>query len=174
MIRANQPWKLAIGLSRALTAALAAGVFALVTPDIWQLGDALGWIRLSRGRVRRGDHGRADRRSWPVGTRVASGRSKAGGPLQPGYHGNGRAGVLSPCVALLLLALLTSPVLVPSQLFEEGLGHAVGVGDYMKLAWLTSSLATLGGARGGSGERRISSGRRVHVPAGSGEGAWMG
>jgi hypothetical protein len=34
MIRANQPWKLAIGLSRALTAALAAGVFALVTPDI--------------------------------------------------------------------------------------------------------------------------------------------
>ena len=40
MVRANQPWRLAIGLSRALTAALATGVFALVTPDIWRLGDA--------------------------------------------------------------------------------------------------------------------------------------
>ena len=47
MIRANQPWRLAIGLSKALTAALAAGVFALVTPDIWQLGDALSWARLA-------------------------------------------------------------------------------------------------------------------------------
>jgi hypothetical protein len=47
MIGANQPWKLAIGLSRALTAGLATGVFALVTPDIWRLGDALGWIRLA-------------------------------------------------------------------------------------------------------------------------------
>jgi hypothetical protein len=56
--------------------------------------------------------------------------------------------VLFLYLALLVLALVTSPVLVPTQLLEEGLGHAVGVGDYMKLAWLTSSLATLGGALG--------------------------
>jgi hypothetical protein len=57
-------------------------------------------------------------------------------------------GVLSLYAALLLLALLTSPVLVPSQLLEQGTGHAVRVGDYMNLVWLTSSLATLGGALG--------------------------
>jgi hypothetical protein len=57
-------------------------------------------------------------------------------------------GVLSLYAALLLLALLTAPVLVPTQLLEEGIGHAVRVGDYIKLVWLTSSLATLGGALG--------------------------
>ncbi|MGZ4574704.1 MAG: hypothetical protein ACXVXY_06870, partial [Mycobacteriaceae bacterium] len=34
MIRANQPWRLTLHLSKALTAALTAGVFALVTTDI--------------------------------------------------------------------------------------------------------------------------------------------
>jgi hypothetical protein len=37
MVRANRPWRLAVRLSRALTAAIAAGVFALITPDIWAL-----------------------------------------------------------------------------------------------------------------------------------------
>jgi putative flippase GtrA len=44
---ANRPWRLAIRLSRALVGALAAGVFALVTDDIWQLADRLGPLRLS-------------------------------------------------------------------------------------------------------------------------------
>ena len=39
MLRANRPWRLAIRLSRALVAALAAGVFALVTSDLWRLAD---------------------------------------------------------------------------------------------------------------------------------------
>ena len=34
MVRANQPWRLTLRLSRALAAAAAAGVFALVTSDI--------------------------------------------------------------------------------------------------------------------------------------------
>jgi hypothetical protein len=47
-----------------------------------------------------------------------------------------------------LLALLTSPVLVPAHLLEENIGHAVRVGDYVKLVGLASALATLGGALG--------------------------
>ena len=84
-------------------------------------------------------------------------------------------GVLSLYGALLLLALLTSPVLVPSGLFEEGLGHSVGVGDYMELAWLTSSLATLGGALGAG----LESDESVRAAAYTyrqdrGAGAWAG
>ncbi|QWZ07372.1 hypothetical protein KRR39_18210 [Nocardioides panacis] len=150
MIRANQPWRLAIGLSRALTAALATGVFALVTPDIWRLSDALGWIRLSAiavGSVAAitvaliAGAGLWERASHPVGRKQATLFNLA-------TTATVVLGVLSLCAALLLLALLSSLFLVPSQLLGNGLGHAVRVGDYMKLVWLTSSLATLGGALG--------------------------
>jgi hypothetical protein len=150
MIRANQPWKLAIGLSRALTAALATGVFALVTPDIWQLADALGWIRMSAigmGAVA------AITAALILGAGLWEHASNPVGRKQVTLFNLATTatvvlGVLSLYAALLLLALLTSPVLVPSHLFEEGVGHAVRVGDYVKLVWLTSALATLGGALG--------------------------
>src|SRR4029453_974080 len=47
MVRANRPWRLITGLSGALAAALAAGAFAVVTSDLWQLADSLGPLRLS-------------------------------------------------------------------------------------------------------------------------------
>jgi hypothetical protein len=37
MLRANRPWRLVLRLMRVLVAAFAAGVFALVTSDIWRL-----------------------------------------------------------------------------------------------------------------------------------------
>jgi hypothetical protein len=150
MIRANQPWRLAIGLSRALTAALATGVFALVTPDIWQLADALGWVRLSViavGSVA------------AIAITLIAGAGLWEHTTHPGVRKQVTLfnlattatvvlGVLSLYAALLVLALATAPVLVPVQLLEEGTGHAVRFGDYVEMAWLTSSLATLGGALG--------------------------
>src|SRR6202012_4630464 len=47
MLRANRPWRLALRLMRALVAAFAAGVFALVTSDIWRLASYLGPVRLT-------------------------------------------------------------------------------------------------------------------------------
>ena len=150
MIRANHPWKLAIGLSRALTAALATGVFALVTPDIWRLGDALGWVRLSAIGV--GSvagitaalilgAGLWERASHPVARKQVALFNLA-------TTATVVLGVLSFYGALLLLALLTSPVLVPAHLFATGIGHQANMGDYLKLVWLTSALATVGGALG--------------------------
>lgn len=150
MIRANQPWRLAIGLSRALTAALATGVFALVTPDIWELGDALGWIRLSVFGV--GSvaaitlalivgAGLWEHASHPVGRKQVTLFNLA-------TTGTVVLGVVFLYAALFLLALLTSPLLVPVHLLEEHIGHAVRVGDYMQLVLLATALATLGGALG--------------------------
>ncbi|MGO4255686.1 hypothetical protein [Marmoricola sp. RAF53] len=150
MIRANQPWRLAMGLSKALTTALATGVFALVTPDIWRLGDALSWTRLSAigvGAVV------AITAALIVGAGLwERGSNPAGGKQVTLFNlattGTVVLGVLFLYAALLLLALLTTPVLVPAHLLEESIGHAVRVGDYLKLVLLASALATLGGALG--------------------------
>ncbi|TQJ14851.1 hypothetical protein FB459_2362 [Yimella lutea] len=150
MIRANQPWRLAIGLSKALTAALAAGVFAMVTSDIWQLGDALSWTRLAvigMGAVT------AITAALILGAGLwERGSNPAGGKQVTLFNlattGTVVLGVIFLYTALLLLALLITPLLVPAHLLEENLGHAVRVGDYLKLAVLASALATVGGALG--------------------------
>lgn len=45
MVRANRPWRLAVGLSRALSVAGATAVVTLVTTDLWVLADAYGLLR---------------------------------------------------------------------------------------------------------------------------------
>jgi hypothetical protein len=46
MVATNQPWRLSLRLSRALTGAVAVGDFGLVYSDVWRLSDAFGWQRL--------------------------------------------------------------------------------------------------------------------------------
>jgi hypothetical protein len=38
--------------------------------------------------------------------------------------------------------------LIPPGLFHRELGHQVGVGDYLQLAWLVATLGTIGGGLG--------------------------
>jgi hypothetical protein len=150
MIRANRPWRLAARLTRALTAAGAAGVFALVTSDIWRLAGAFGWIRL---------------------TVVALGATAAitatlvlgAGLWEHAPHRRVREqtvlfnlattatvliGVLAFYTALFALAVPATLLLVPDRLLAAALGHPAHVTDYLEVAWLTSSLATVGGALG--------------------------
>ncbi len=150
MIRANQPWKLAVGLSRALTAALATGVFALVTPDIWSLASALGWKRLtvvSAGSVV------AIGLTLIVGAglweRVADPRTRQQVMLfNIATTATVVIGVAAFYAALLVLSLLAGLLLVVPSLLADAISHPVTFGDYVDVAWLTSSLATVGGALG--------------------------
>ena len=57
-------------------------------------------------------------------------------------------GVSALYVALLGLSVLaTLPLVVPGMLADT-LGHPVALPDYLEVAWLTASLATVGGALG--------------------------
>lgn len=150
MVRANQPWRLALDLSRALTAAIAAGVFALVTPDIWRLADAYGGVRLTGVAV-------AAVAAVAITLIIGAGlweRGQGRRMRQQVVLFNTATvitvsiGVLAFYGALFVVSAAATPLLLVGKLLAEQLGHPVGLGDYLKLAWLTSSLAMAGGALG--------------------------
>jgi hypothetical protein len=150
MVAANQPWRLSLRLSRALTSAVAVGVFALVYSDVWRLSDAFGWQRL-------------------VGTALLSvGATAATLIVGPGLWERTAApgvrkqvllfniattvtvviGVTVLYAALYLLALVAAFWFVVPQVFNNAVGHSASLRDYFQLAWLTCSLAMIGGALG--------------------------
>ena len=150
MIRANRPWRLAAGLSRALTAALAAGVFALVTPDIWRLSNAFGLLRLTAIGLLAilatavalivGAHLWERPPSSQVREQVALFNLATTATVV--------IGVLTFYAALFLLAAAAAVLLVVPDLLTTTLGGPAEVRTYLNVAWLTTSLATIGGALG--------------------------
>ncbi|MDW5593133.1 hypothetical protein VSS74_02210 [Conexibacter stalactiti] len=150
MVRANRPWRLIARLSRALTAAIATAVFAVVTSDIWRLADTLGWVRLSLLSVLSISgivvflivaHGLWERpqrrglREQAILFNVATTSTLA-------------LGVVTLHVALLLLTIAGAALLVDPDAMTQQLGHDVGLAGYVRLAWLAGSLATIAGALG--------------------------
>ncbi|GAA4981017.1 hypothetical protein [Kineococcus glutinatus] len=150
MVRTNRPWRLAAHLSRALVAAVTTGVFALITPDVWRLADSLGAWRLSVVAL-------ASVAAIVVTLLVGAGL------WERAHHRGVREqvalfniattvtvliGVLALYGALFALSLAAALLLVVPSLLAEGLGHPVGFADHLQLVWLTSSLATVGGALG--------------------------
>jgi hypothetical protein len=150
MIRANQPWRLTLHLSKALTAALAAGVFALVTTDIWRLADVLGTPRLVM---------------ITVGSVAAIGTTLIIGAdlWERGRRPEARQqvllfnlattatvvlGVAAFYAMLIVLTAIGALILVPTGFLSDVLGHSAQWGDRAELAWLAGSVATLGGALG--------------------------
>ena len=57
-------------------------------------------------------------------------------------------GVAVLYAALFLLALVAAYWFVVPQIWRDQVGHPASLRDYFELAWLTSSLAMIGGALG--------------------------
>jgi hypothetical protein len=57
-------------------------------------------------------------------------------------------GVAALHVALFLSMLFAASITLPPDLFARTLGHPVFATDYLLLAWLVASIATVGGALG--------------------------
>ncbi|MGW3613726.1 hypothetical protein ACWD6N_28220 [Micromonospora sp. NPDC005163] len=151
MLRANRPWRLAVRLSRLLVGAFATAVLALVSAIIWQLSAALGNLRLAllaAGSV-----------LAVVLTMVLGARLWERVPRDPGAREQVVLfnvvtvltvviGVLALYVALAALTIIGAIALVPWDLLAESTGRPAGVAHQVKLGWLASSLATVGGALG--------------------------
>jgi len=150
MVAANRPWRLSLRLSRALTGAVAAGVFGLVTADIWRLSDAYGWQRLSGTAL--------------VSIVATVATLIIGADLwEPLVARAVRKqvilfnivttvtvliGVSVLYAALFVLALAAAFWFVMPQIYQGQVGHSASLRDYFELAWLISSLAMIGGALG--------------------------
>src|ERR1700759_2670977 len=150
MLRANRPWRLALRLMRVLAVAFAAGVFALVTSDIWRLAHYLGPLRLVA-------IGLGSVAAITVTIMVSTGL------WEPSPHPAAREqvalfnivtaatvglGVAALYLALFIAMLAAALLLVPGSLLGLVLGHPAGLADQVSLAWLATSIATLGGALG--------------------------
>lgn len=150
MLRANRPWRLALRLMRVLVAAFAAGVFALVTSDIWRLAEDLGPTRLTAiafgsvagiivtivvttGLWERSPHPAA--REQVVLFNIVTAATVG-------------IGVAVLYLALFIAMLAAALLLVPQDLLSSQLGHSTSAADQIRLAWLATSIATLGGALG--------------------------
>ena len=150
MLRANRPWRLALRLMRALAVAFAAGVFALVTSDIWRLAHYLGPLRLAViafGSVA------AITVTIIVSTGLWERSPQPAAREQVALFNVVTAATVGLGVAVLYLALFIAMLaaallLVPGDLLGQVLGHPAGVADQVSLAWLATSIATLGGALG--------------------------
>jgi hypothetical protein len=150
MVRANRPWRLATRLYRALVAALAAGAFGIVSPEIWRVSAAMEWWRLVATSLlsititvvaviaahRLWEHAPDPRvREQVVLFNVAT-------------AGTVIVGIVTLYVALFALILLGAGIVIAPSVFTRALGRDVGVEDYARLAWFVASLATVGGALG--------------------------
>jgi hypothetical protein len=154
MVRANRPWRVVVGLSRALVSSLGAAALALATSSVWQLAASMDTPRLLL---------------TAIGSILAIGASLIIGhdlwERSPGRELSEEArermllsnlttlitvliGVLTLYLAQLAIAAGVVLVLIPPEVLESQAGLAPDLGHYLSLAWLTTSIAMVGGALG--------------------------
>ena len=149
MVRANHPWRVAVKLSRALVAALGTAAYVLASTGFWTLAGHMSWQRLLGLAIAAvvmtsvaliAAHGLWEHGSKPE-TRERVVLFNAVTTLTIAI------GVLTLYLALLALSVVGSFSLIPPSALEDQIGRAT-TGDYLRLAWLATSLATLAGALG--------------------------
>lgn len=150
MLRSNTPWRLVLGMSGALAAAVAASAFGLVSSTVWQIGDVLstghriavivavialmtGWLILGHNLWEHTSqsHDREQRRLYNTSTVLTVG-----------------IGVACFFAALFVINLGAGALLITPDLLSSKLGHPSSVTDYLDLAWATSCMGVAAGALG--------------------------
>lgn len=150
MVRANQPARAAAGMSHAALGALGTAAFALTSQNLWSLADHMSVLRLVALMLTCvvlttvalvAAHGLWERTSDPAAReRVVLFNLSTALTLA--------LATAALYVALFLIAVLGAAALIYPAALEEAVSHGVGVGDYLRLAWLVATVATVGGVLG--------------------------
>jgi hypothetical protein len=152
MVRANRPYRLIAGLSRAIVAALGLDIFGVASPGVWMIADGMGWVRLVIVSVAAilvtcvsliAGH-----RLWE---RTYSDRREAHERLTLFNLATTitvTLGVLTLYAALFVINFVSSIVLITEGVLQRQINHPPSTGTYFAVACLVTTLATLGGALG--------------------------
>ncbi|GIE34611.1 hypothetical protein Ait01nite_076560 [Actinoplanes italicus] len=150
MVRANRPGRALLGLSKLLVGAFGTAAIALTTSTIWQMGDALGGLRLTVVMLL----GLSGLVSWLIVAHDLWEKPGHDTPAELARMFNlGTILTLALAtrvsyVVLFLGTMLTAVLLIDTSVLEQTLQRPAHATDYLTLAWIISSLATVGGAIG--------------------------
>jgi hypothetical protein len=162
MLRANRPWRAVIRLSSVAVAALGIAVLSLVNGFIWMIADGGGTLRLIAltlasvlalvmtlvigGKLPEAVPRPADRQELP-GAREQVILFNAVTVITVVI------GVIALYLILFVLTVVVSFLLLPADQIARQLNHPVHAGTLLAIAWLTASIATVGGALGAGLEK---------------------
>ena len=150
MVRANRPGRALLGLSKLLVGAFGTAAFALTTDTIWQMGDALGGLRLAVIMLL----GLTALVAWLIVAHdlwEKPDRETSTELARMFNLGTILTLTLATAVSYLVLfvgTVIAAALLIDTSVLEQTLQRSVDVTDYLSLAWIISSLATVGGAIG--------------------------
>jgi hypothetical protein len=150
MVYANRPWLLFPSFKTAVATAFATGGYGLIFTTLWEIGNVYGYTRLVVLMFASmiilavwiiGSHGLWERRREGVTTYV-----------RRLYNTTTvltiAAGVVFSYVVIFSLLLIAAVIYIPTTMLESTLGHPVSFINYLKIAWVTASVATIAGAVG--------------------------
>jgi hypothetical protein len=150
MVRANQPWRLFLGLSRSLVGVFATAAYGLINDTAWQLGAALGGLRqvllavISVGVLVAWliiDHELWERPTY----RTARARAVL-------YNTTTvitlLVGVLCLYAMLFVVLFAVELLLLDHGVLAHALSHAPRWSDELAIVWFLSSASLIGGALG--------------------------
>ncbi|MFI1809276.1 hypothetical protein ACH414_02915 [Streptomyces sp. NPDC020422] len=152
MVRANRPWRLVPGLSKALAAALATGAVATVNSTVWSVAEALSAPRLVIAMV----GSVALMIGWLIVDAELWHRSAEGSPetrQRTRLYNTSTVltvgiGVLVCYAGLLLVNVVWALFILNDQVFASTTREPLDATDYWTLSWFVASTATVGGALG--------------------------
>ncbi|MYZ09447.1 hypothetical protein GT028_19025 [Streptomyces sp. SID2999] len=152
MVRANRPWRLVPGLSKALAAALATGAVATVNSTVWSLSEALSTTRLVIATV--GSIAlmigwlTVDAHLWYRSTDTSPEERKRAGLYNASTILTLAIGVIACYVGLLAVNVVWALFILNDRVFATTTRTPLHATDYWTLAWFVASVATVGGALG--------------------------
>ncbi|EXG82173.1 hypothetical protein [Cryptosporangium arvum] len=150
MVRANRPGRALLGLSKLLVGAFGTAAIALTNSSVWQLGQGLSPLRLAVIMVL----GLTGLVAWLIVAHdLWEKPDQDTSPELARLFNQGTVLTLALATAVSYLVLfagtmLAGALLIDTSVLEQTLQRPVGLNDYLAIAWLISSLATVGGAIG--------------------------